>query len=456
MIKKNSSGIVENKSVASTSVLSSIDTTNNDEYTASTSTSSQLTDFIAPDSAIAPNSTPASIVPEPMVIPEPAVELESVEPVPSNSEESSVAFECVDESSSNNVSFDSNSSAGENHTCIYCDHKTKRHKLKRLPLHASDKNDFLKKLNEEEEDFAELIEKVQDVADSIIYYHSKCQLEYSYKISSRKNTNKTSWHDLRQHHQAVFIELCNFIQENIINKGRCYFLTYLHRNYIELFREEVENCEEVMGNFTPQNLESKINKEFKKEIKFFTCQNKKVVASKYITAIDESLLEILKDEDILNKAALILRKSVLEVEKKKLPNNVTVRELTEGEVSVPQNLSQFYYTLVAGNNCKRRNNSKCIRQVQSLSEDAVYAIFNGKYKTSKHIKLGIVLKSLTSSRKIVDIIHRYGHCISYPGVEELETETTYYTMQKSSICPEVIKKGMICAQELLLITSIGL
>lgn len=109
-------GIAVNKSVAWTSGLSSIDTTNNDEYTASTS--SQLTEYLAPDSAIASNSSPASIVPQPIVIPEPAVELESVEPVPSNSEESSMAFECVDESSSNDVSFDSNSSAGENHTCI--------------------------------------------------------------------------------------------------------------------------------------------------------------------------------------------------------------------------------------------------------------------------------------------------------------------------------------------------
>ena len=56
----------------------------------------------------------------------------------------------------------------------------------------------------------------------------------SYKISSNKNTNKTSWHDLRHHHQTVFIDICNFIQENIIYKARCYFLLYFHRNYIQI------------------------------------------------------------------------------------------------------------------------------------------------------------------------------------------------------------------------------
>lgn len=34
------------------------------------------------------------------------------------------------------------------------------------------------------------------------------------------------------------------------------------------------------------------------------------------------------------------------------------------------------------------------------------------------------------------MINRYGHCISYQGVEELETETTYTSIEKSSLCPE--------------------
>lgn len=78
---------------------------------------------------------------------------------------------------------------------------------------------------------------------------------------------------------------------------------------MELFNEEVENSKEVMGNFTPHNLEDKINKIFKKEIKFLMCHNKKLLAPKHVSVINEELLENLKDEDILNKAALILRKS---------------------------------------------------------------------------------------------------------------------------------------------------
>lgn len=42
----------------------------------------------------------------------------------------------------------------------------------------------------------------------------------------------------------------------------------------------------------------------------------------------------------------------------------------QGEVSVPQSLSQFYYTLIASGKTLKEN-PKCIRQVQSLSEDAI-------------------------------------------------------------------------------------
>ncbi|GFY43350.1 hypothetical protein TNIN_264781 [Trichonephila inaurata madagascariensis] len=88
-------------------------------------------------------------------------------------------------------------------------------------------------------------------------------------------------------------------------------------------------------------------------------------------------------------------------------------------MSVPQDLLDFYFTLIAGSNQKRKNNSKCMRQVKSYCEDVVYGVHNGKVKTSKHIMLGMSLKILTNIRKIIDIIH--SPFISYPGVG-LETE----------------------------------
>ncbi|GBP23631.1 hypothetical protein EVAR_80248_1 [Eumeta japonica] len=61
-------------------------------------------------------------------------------------------------------------------------------------------------------------------------------------------------------------------------------------------------------------------------------------------------------------------------------------------------------------------------------------------KSSTDQTSGMTLKSITSSRKVIDIINRYGHCISYSAVEELETEATYSSVSRTEICPEVINK----------------
>lgn len=157
--------------------------------------------------------------------------------------------------------------------------------------------------------------------------------------------------------------------------------------------------------------------------------------------IDETVLDNLKSENIIQKAALVLRKTILTMDKKKLPSkNLSAQHLIAGEASIPQELFYFYSTLIGGSRQKRKSGLKCIRQVRSYCQDIIYAIHNGQVKTSKHITLGMTLKSLTSSRKIVDIVNRYGHCISYQSVEELETETTYASIEKSNLCPEKIKK----------------
>lgn len=80
-----------------------------------------------------------------------------------------------------------------------------------------------------------------------------------------------------------------------------------------------------------------------------------------------------------------------------------------------------------------------MRQVKSYCEDVLYDVHNRKIKITKHFMLKMSLKSLTSSRKIIDIIDRYSHCISYPGVEELETKTKQRrnkdSIQKSKVFP---------------------
>lgn len=58
--------------------------------------------------------------------------------------------------------------------------------------------------------------------------------------------------------------------------------------------------------FTPQRLEDKIIKVFNKHIKFFIIRNKKLLTPKHLIVIDGASFENLKNEDILQRAALLL------------------------------------------------------------------------------------------------------------------------------------------------------
>ena len=52
--------------------------------------------------------------------------------------------------------------------------------------------------------------------------------------------------------------------------------------------------------------------------------------------------------------------------------------------------------------------------------------------------MGLSLKSITSSRKVVDLLNKYGHCCSYSFIEELETKATYTATTRSVNCPDDI------------------
>ena len=60
-----------------------------------------------------------------------------------------------------------------------------------------------------------------------------------------------------------------------------------------------------------------------------------------------------------------------------------------------------------------------------MSEDAVFAATAGLKKPQKHLMIGIALKSLTSSRKVIEVMNRLGHCVNYHTIEGVEAEATF-------------------------------
>ncbi|CAG5019589.1 unnamed protein product [Parnassius apollo] len=293
-----------------------------------------------------------------------------------------------------------------------------------LSLHEADTNKLKSSVLpniEGQDEFTELLNRLENFSSPKIHYHTECRVDFNNKISLlKKPFSKSDWHFHREYHQLAFDEISVIIEEDIIKKGRCHLLIHLHELYIDSLEKIFQdNSVEMNVTFTAQHLEEKILKQFSYDIKSFIVHNKKIIAPKFLHMIDYTMLENLQTENILQKAALILRETIWQIEMKKLPaKNITAQDLISGEASIPQQLLNFYFTLLGGANQKRKNSLKCNRQVRSYCQDVIFGVHNGQVKTSKHIMLGMTLKSLTSSRKVIDIVNRYGHCISYQGVEE--------------------------------------
>lgn len=116
------------------------------------------------------------------------------------------------------------------------------------------------------------------------------------------------------------------------------------------------------------------------DINFVSVKNKKLLTPKNVTNIDDQSFETLKDEDILNTAALLLRKSVLRIKTNKLPQNVTVENLKKGEASVPQDLLDFFFTMIAGENQKRKKIQNAFDKSHHIVKMLYIVFIAGKLK----------------------------------------------------------------------------
>lgn len=122
-------------------------------------------------------------------------------------------------------------------------------------------------------------------------------------------------------------------------------------------------------------------------IKFFFVHvaNKVIVTQTGQNVLHDDVDGIINKE-ILQKAATILRKKILDIKPTKLPQNFTIENLKKGECVAPDELKEFYATLLRSS--RRQDNNNCKVLIDSFSDDIIYAVSNGKIKPSKQITVG--------------------------------------------------------------------
>lgn len=150
-------------------------------------------------------------------------------------------------------------------------------------------------------------------------------------------------------------------------------------------------------------------------------------------------------KETIRSVALRLREEIHDSIKTKIPDDCTAEDLIRGECDyIPELLTCFLESFILGDvthllresRKKRKNNYELA--MFSLGQDLIYTASSHKVKTSKDITLGLSVKSLCNSKKIISILLKYGHYCSYTVLEQLETDLTYSTVNSNCVCPEDI------------------
>ena len=99
-----------------------------------------------------------------------------------------------------------------------------------------------------------------------------------------------------------------------------------------------------------------------------------------------------------------------------LAEPLTINSLKNGQGETPWALLQFFKVLYTGESAQPEN-ERVQRLVQSVSDDVIFAATTrGRIKPGKHLCLGLGLKSLTGSGRVLEILNRFGHSVSYHTV----------------------------------------
>lgn len=216
-----------------------------------------------------------------------------------------------------------------------------------------------------------------------------------------------------------------------------YFFNFIEDYFLDCLVNEYADQNIERNFFSINHIEKMITNKYKKKIKIVCLPYKgKLIAAKNVSTaiVDDNF----KDNDILQRAAMLLRKHILQIKPNKLGDKITASDLMRGECDLSKTAIDFFTLLISGFDYRRKKSANNIRLAESFTSDVTYAITAGRVKPAKHISLGSTVKSLTNSRKVIEILNAYGHVCGYDTLLALETEATYSISEAGNMCPSDI------------------
>ena len=99
----------------------------------------------------------------------------------------------------------------------------------------------------------------------------------------------------------------------------------------------------------------------------------------------------------------------------------SIEQLSNTDHSPAESLCKFLETVIYLNGHRKSPSENLVHLLNSFAQDITSAVSRDTKIQYKQLILGQGLHNLTGSRKVIDILHKLGHCISYNTVCEIET-----------------------------------
>lgn len=278
--------------------------------------------------------------------------------------------------------------------------------------------------------------QTENQSSDTIFYHSACFREA--KIAQMPN--KDEFNQQKSHSSQVFKAIKGRILEEILIENNIRSFAEVYEEYSNLFEEDLP-ADQVSGHgmVTPQTLLKKLLTEIPNLSKTVS-RNRTFIHPIGMPSEDIQLKTHFTDSlsTQIKTVAYEIRKKVIGREYAKMPKrNLSLNDVLKGECDCPPELHLLIECLVKG--VRRKTNERKDAKISKICDDLIFTTTNGRVMPASSISLGLVTKSITSSRKMVDILNRMGHCCSYSSVEEIETELAYRFASEKRLLPYGLK-----------------
>jgi len=262
----------------------------------------------------------------------------------------------------------------------------------------------------------------RDIVAAEAHYHRSCYRDYT-----RPEKVKTEVNDAQD---DAFKELFEYIRSYVIDAQAVVTMVHLVSKL-----ETMMNSRGVeMQLSTRKHINRKIESEFGTALEIFPDEKGKLLVmpgnidvketvKKYVFL--EKELEKLKQkaveiQSIVDQSAVYIRNAILD-KKWAAPWPMFPSDLSNEEFLVPEYLSRFLKGLLTSDPEMNNASPRVKMLVDSFSQDIIYAVTCGKAKPPKQVLLSYGVKTLTGNVELIQMLNRFGHCVSYSQLEENDT-----------------------------------